>query len=202
LSFDQYVGELFNYLSDSGQLNNTIVIVYSDHGEMWRIYQKVPLLLWFPHGEYAGKIQPNVQNIDIAPTILDYLNISIPAWMEGQSLLRKEIKAPQTIFSASVDANQIKVSKEGLWMVNALKKVPPFYQLGYIGLVACDQWFELYLQSPHMLYGTVKDHTYICDSHTRLTPEGAEHILLDHLSHNGYDTSSFPSSISMQEYTE
>jgi arylsulfatase A-like enzyme len=89
LSFDQYVGQLFDYLSSSGKLNNTIVIVYSDHGLNWTIYNKVPLLFWFPNGEYAGKIQVNVQNIDITPTILNYLHIPIPAWMGNPCSKRK-----------------------------------------------------------------------------------------------------------------
>jgi hypothetical protein len=202
LSFDGYVGQLFDYLTASGQLNNTIVIVYSDHGERWKIYQRVPLLFWFPKQEYAGTIQANVQNIDIAPTILDYLNISIPEWMDGQSLLKSEITAPKYIFSASVDSDQIEISKNGLWVVNALNQDPPFYELGYVGLVTCDQWFALYLQPPGLFYGNVKDHTYVCDPGARLTPQQAERILLDHLSQNGYDISSLPAVISTKQYTE
>jgi len=201
LSFDRYVGELFSYLSDSGKLNNTIVIIYSDHGRMWTIHQRVPLLFWFPNGEYAGTIQANVQNIDIAPTILDYLGISIPDWMDGQSLLKKDLDAPQDIFSASVNSNLVEVSKNGLWVVDTKRKAPPFYQVGYVGLIACDQWFELYLQSPRMLYGKIKNYTYTCDPSTLLKPEQAENILLAHLFQNGFDTSSFPSSIFIQ-YTE
>jgi hypothetical protein len=122
--------------------------------------------------------------------------------MDGQSLLQKEIKAPQYIFSASVDSNQIEVTKNGLWVWDSARKAPPFYQLGYIGLIACDQWFELYVQNPGMFYGQVKDHTYACDPGTLLTPEQAEQIMLAHLSRDGYDVSSFPYSISMHEYSE
>lgn len=198
LNFDQYVGELFDYLSDSGKLGNTIVVVYSDHGRRWTVRDRVPLIFWFPRGEHAGNIRTNVQNIDIAPTVLDYLGITIPEWMRGQSLFNEGLVGPQYIFSASVETSLIEVSKDGLWIVEAERKKPPFYQVGYVGLIVCDQWFELYLQNPEMLYGKVKGHTQPCSPDILLTAEEAEDILLDHLMQNGFDISSFPSLISIQ----
>jgi len=198
LSFDQYVGDLFDYLSNSGKLKNTVVILYSDHGHQWKVYHRVPLIFWFPNGENAGKIEENVQNVDIAPTILDYLGLSIPKWMDGKSLVGKNVAQPPYIFSASVDSNQIEVTKNGLWEVDAQRKAPPFYQLGYVGLVACDQWFELYVQNPALREGIVQDHTYPCDPSKALSAEEAKHILLDQLAKNGFDISSFPSLVPVQ----
>ena len=198
LNFDQYVGKLFDYLADSSKLENTIVIVYSDHGRRWTVHDRVPLIFWFPEGEHAGRITTNVENIDIAPTILDYLGITIPGWMRGQSLLNDALIGPQYIFSASVESSLIEVSKDGLWIVAADRQKPPFYQVGYVGLIACDRWFELYLQNPGMLYGDVKGHTQSCKPDSLPTAEEAEAILLDHLLQNGFDISSFPGSISVQ----
>ena len=197
LNFDGYIGELFDYLTDSGILEKTIVIVYSDHGMQWKTRQRMPLLFWFPQGEYQGRIQSNVQNIDIAPTLLSYLGISIPVWMDGQSLIAENLRAPAYIFSASVESNLIDVTGAGLWAVEAERRSPPFYQVGYAGVVACDQWYELYVQNPALLYGMVKGHTGSCRP-ALSTPEQAKQILLDHLLQHGYDISSFPSSISMQ----
>lgn len=201
LNFDQYVGELFDYLSDSGKLDDTLVILYSDHGRMWTVHERVPLIIWFPDGAHQGSIRENVQNIDIAPTILDYLKLPIPDWMRGNSLIAAERDEPSYIFSTSVDSSQIEISKDGLWVVDADRRDPPFYQMGYVGLVACDQWFELYLQTPSMVYGRVKDHSQPCAATRLLAPEQAERILLDHLEQNGFDTSTFPGSISVQ-YSE
>jgi hypothetical protein len=198
LNFDQYVGELFNYLSQTGKIENTVVIVYSDHGSLWSVHQRVPLLFWFPHEEYAGKIQTNVQSIDIAPTLLDYLSISIPGWMNGHSLIRKDLAAPPYIFSAAVDSNLIEIAREGFWIVDVDREAPPFYQVGYVGLIACNRWFELYVQNPAMLYGEVNGHTAPCKADSLPSPEEAEQILLDHLSQNDFDISSFPRSISME----
>jgi arylsulfatase A-like enzyme len=198
LSFDQYVGELFAYLSDSDRLEDTIFIVYSDHGRRWTIHQRVPLLFWFPEGEYHGRIPGNVQNIDIAPTLLDYLGVPIPEWMQGRSLIRENLATPEHVFSASVDSNLIEVTKEGLWAVETARSSPPFYQLGYVGLVLCDQWYELYVQDPSLRYGTVQGHTGACDRRTAPTPGQARQILLDHLFQSGYDVSAFPESIPMK----
>lgn len=195
LNFDQYVGELFNYLAESGTLKNTIVIIYSDHGRMWTVHDRVPLLFWFPDGKHAGRISDNVQNIDIAPTILDYLGIPIPKWMGGQSLIDDDFIAADHIFSSSVDASLIEISKNGIWVIDAGRKTPPFYQVGYVGLVACDQWFELYVKNPGMYHGKVNGHSGSCASTKTFSIEEAERILLEHLSRNGFDISSFPDSI-------
>jgi glucan phosphoethanolaminetransferase (alkaline phosphatase superfamily) len=192
LSFDQYVGELYDYLTKSEQLENTIIIVYSDHGMMWATNQRVPLIFWFPNGEFANRIKVNVQNIDIAPTILDYLDMPIPNWVDGQTLLEHDLKPPQYIFSASVEASLVDVTKEGLWAVEAERRSPPFYQVGYVGLIACGQWYELYVQDPSLLYGTVKGETGSCASVAEPDPENAKQILLEYLHENGYDILSFP----------
>jgi arylsulfatase A-like enzyme len=195
LSFDQYVGELFAYLSASDRLEDTIVVVYSDHGRRWIIHERVPLLFWFPEGEYQGRLPGNVQNIDIAPTLLDYLGVSIPEWMRGQSLIEENLARTEHVFSASVDSSQIEVTREGLWAVETARSSPPFYQVGYVGLVVCDRWYELYVQKPSLRYGTVQGHTGACDPATAPTPDQARQIFLDHLSKHGYDVSAFPGSI-------
>jgi phosphoglycerol transferase MdoB-like AlkP superfamily enzyme len=198
LNFDRYVGELFDYLADSGTLKNTIVIIYSDHGRMWTVHDRTPLLFWFPEGKHAGRINDNVQNIDIAPTILDYLGIPIPKWMAGQSLIDDDLIAPGYIFSSSVDTSLIEVSRNGIWVVDTGRKIPPFYQVGYVGLVACDQWFELYVKNPGMSHGKVKGHSGACAAAKALSTDEAERLLLEHLSRNGFDVSSFPGSIPVQ----
>lgn len=89
LTFDGYIRKVYDELSVSGKLDNTVLIIYSDHGMAYQI-QRLPLMFLFPNGDFAGKIRTNVQNLDVAPTILDYLEIPIPVWMEGHSLLRGE----------------------------------------------------------------------------------------------------------------
>lgn len=89
LNFDIYIEKLFDELSDFGMLDNTLVIIYSDHGMAYQP-QRLPLIFHFPGSEFAGSIKNNVQNLDIAPTILEYLAVPVPPWMKGYSLLDGE----------------------------------------------------------------------------------------------------------------
>jgi arylsulfatase A-like enzyme len=191
LDFDKYTRSLFNYLSKSEKINNTIVIIYSDHGMRWQPLNRVPLLFWFPNQQYAGRIHENVQLIDIAPTILDYLRIPQPAWMHGQSLLENKFAPPRKIFSVDVAADLVSDGEMG-WLVDVTNLSPPFYQLGTVNLVICNRWFSLNLRSPALVYGEVKGSTASCNAKEIPSSEQAEEILLKRLQDEGYDISLFP----------
>lgn len=87
LDFDQMVNQLVQVLQENGQYDNTILVIYSDHAEMWQTNVQIPLILHFPGDQNAGKITTNAQLVDVAPTILDYLGLQSPEWMVGSSLL-------------------------------------------------------------------------------------------------------------------
>jgi len=195
---DEYLHELFNYLSESGKIQNAIVILYSDHGIEWDPLDRVPLLFWFPNSQYTGRIQQNVQLLDIAPTILDYLSVPQPVWMTGRSLLTDGLPPDRTIFSATV-GDELKVTEDRTtWVVDESKISPPFYQLGKINLVVCNKWFSLNLREPALLYGDVEGSTISCNPEDVSSPEQASHLLLQHLDDENYDISSFPQTFPLQ----
>ncbi|MBI5294831.1 MAG: sulfatase-like hydrolase/transferase [Chloroflexi bacterium] len=122
--FDIYVQEVFDALSASGELEHTIVVIYTDHNMLHETNQRIPLMIHFPGGEHAGVIHNSVQNIDIAPTILDYLDIPQPEWMAGTSLLRGEPPVDRLIYSSNlsdfavtmVDCNRwFRFDRRGFW---------------------------------------------------------------------------------------
>jgi arylsulfatase A-like enzyme len=99
---DHHLGRLFKLFERLGLLNNTLVVLTSDHGEEfgehgsmeghgWTLYEeslRVPLLMLLPDDRHAGlEVERVVQSIDIAPTILDYLGIEAPSEFQGTSLL-------------------------------------------------------------------------------------------------------------------
>ena len=94
LETDAMIGVLIDALESEGMLDDTILVIGSDHGQQYTPLKRIPLIMRFPGGEYAGRITANVQNLDIAPTLLDYLGLPIPAWMEGQSLLQAVPRRP------------------------------------------------------------------------------------------------------------
>jgi len=97
---DNQFGMFISQLANVIDISNTIIIFTSDHGEsfadgflahagphLYRQLVNVPLIIKIP-GETKGKrIDTPVEQIDIAPTILELAGIHVPQWMEGQSLL-------------------------------------------------------------------------------------------------------------------
>ncbi len=97
---DDELRSLVEWMDDRGLLENTIVVVLSDHGEEFREhgsvghatlpYQTVlhsPLIVTGP-GIDAGRRSTLVHHIDLLPTILDLLEIPTPADLPGRSFAR------------------------------------------------------------------------------------------------------------------
>ena len=89
LRFDGFIETIVNELKKINRYDNTIIVIYSDHGRSYRIDRRLPLLMKLPRKVPEENITANVQLIDIAPTVLDAINEPIPNWMEGDSLLRR-----------------------------------------------------------------------------------------------------------------
>lgn len=97
---DEYFNEVLELLEETGQLDNTIIVFLSDHGEefyehgnWWHgksLYEegvRVPLVVRLPKDKQIGqRSDAMAQTVDVAPTILDLLDIAIPEAMEGRSL--------------------------------------------------------------------------------------------------------------------
>jgi len=96
------IGQVFKTLKETDQWDNTVIIFTTDHGDMiaahGMIYKlgsngyeelfHVPAILRIPGLENAGvKIQPLTSSLDILPTILEAINISSPAPIDGRSLI-------------------------------------------------------------------------------------------------------------------
>ncbi len=97
---DEHVGALVAGLAEMGVLDNTILVIFSDHGEEFmehgrmlhgRVYREVahvPLIVKLPEGRAGGaRVAAQVQLLDVAPTILDALGSSPLPEMQGRSLL-------------------------------------------------------------------------------------------------------------------
>jgi arylsulfatase A-like enzyme len=192
LDYDHYVGEVIKQLARTGKLDNTIIVIYTDHNQQWHTNQRIPLIIYFPKGEHAGHVQQNVQNIDIAPTLLDYLGLPIPSWMEGVSLLQPESVDERLIFSAG--AAYVKESA-GLYSVDLEEIKPPFYQFGYLGIVNCQNWYRYNLVDNVWESGLVDKHTSKCSAEKLLSPEQIRDALLTHLASKGFDIASLQSKI-------
>jgi hypothetical protein len=188
LDFDAYVGELQRALVRNSLLDKTVIIIYSDHADQWRENDKIPLLFRFPNGEYTGRIRNNTQNLDIAPTLLDYLGMEIPNWMSGESLLRSEPASNRPIISAGVV--KVDCNRPGWWCIIDPHLVePPFYQFGYLQAVVCQKMYKLDLTTKVFTGSVVKGHTAPCNEDELPTSADVRAVLLEHLRVNGFDIS-------------
>ena len=97
-SIDDNVGRLLSYLDDAGLAEDTIVIYTSDQGQFLgehNYYDKrwifeeslqMPFLVRYPREIAAGTAPTGLlQNLDFAPTFLDYAGAETPDDMQGRS---------------------------------------------------------------------------------------------------------------------
>ncbi len=97
-SVDESIGEVLDYLDKAGLTDNTIVVYTSDQGFylgehgwfdkrfMYEESFRTPLLMRYPKEIKPGTVVKDlVQNLDFAPTFLDYTGIKAPADMQGES---------------------------------------------------------------------------------------------------------------------
>lgn len=100
--FDHHVGLILDALKKNGLMENTIVVLTSDHGD--NLYEEgvtlghgltfqggaksnhIPLLFYVPKIP-AETFSKQVRSIDVVPTLADILGLEIPESWEGQSLM-------------------------------------------------------------------------------------------------------------------
>ena len=100
LSVDESIGQVLDYLESNGMLENTIVFYMGDNGfsfgehgliDKRHAYEesiRVPLLAYGGGNLLArDSVEELIQNIDIAPTVLDLAGLQAPAKMDGRSFL-------------------------------------------------------------------------------------------------------------------
>ena len=128
---DESVGKLVAGLSELG-LEDTVIILAADHGEslgehdyyfghgnfVYEACSRVPLIIYAPSIiKNPGRIEEQVNLMNIAPTIMDLAGIPIPTGMEGRSLLPmikgEELSGDEHIFLER--ANRIKAVRTDDW---------------------------------------------------------------------------------------
>lgn len=136
---DGYVGELLARLDREGLAENTVVVISSDHGPLFRGKQflydggiHIPLMIRFPDGRGAGTVDDNlISGIDLAPTLLGFAGIRTPAGaMQGQDIFGPEYKQRSYVFAArdrmdiSIDRMRAVRTRQYKYIRNYLPAVP------------------------------------------------------------------------------
>ncbi|MBM3598658.1 MAG: alkaline phosphatase family protein [Alphaproteobacteria bacterium] len=100
---DHHVGRLLDYLRESGQYEDTLIVFSSDHGEQlgdhWLLGKQgyfeasyhIPLIVRAPGRDADGArgklVDDFTEAVDLMPTILEWLDRDVPHQCDGQSLL-------------------------------------------------------------------------------------------------------------------
>lgn len=114
LAVDESIGRILDYLEQTGLLEETLVMYMGDNGfsfgehglidkrHMYEDSQRVPFLALAPGFIQSGTVVKNlVQNIDIAPTVLELAGIKKPENMDGLSVV-KLLKGEETAWRDKV----------------------------------------------------------------------------------------------------
>ena len=99
LAVDDMVGDIVTELSNTGVLDNTVIIFVSDNGWMSGEHRligkdyayeesiRIPLIIRSPSGLTSIKSDLIVLNNDLAPTIIDIAGVAAPYEMDGTSMV-------------------------------------------------------------------------------------------------------------------
>ncbi len=136
LYLDQHIKRIWETLTALNLTDKTMFIVTSDHGEEFfdhlgtghntTLYDeliRLPIIMHVPDvNEDSITIERQVKSIDIPVTILDFLDIEVPAHMLGESLLPyakgiKNMSSPAYALSYTGDGRKSLKTREGqdLW---------------------------------------------------------------------------------------
>ena len=100
---DSQIGELFEFLKASGEWERTLIVLTADHGEQladhWQLGKlgffrqsyEIPLIIRDPRASADGgrgqRVAAVTEHIDIAPTLIEAMGGTVPAAMDGNSLM-------------------------------------------------------------------------------------------------------------------
>ena len=97
---DEYIGALLKELETLGINEKTLIVLIGDHGEEFfehggtrhgeTLYNeaiRVPLIIKLPGSHKPAVINTLASDVDLMPTICDYLKVSPPPGLQGKSLL-------------------------------------------------------------------------------------------------------------------
>lgn len=100
---DEQIGRLLDYLEDSGEIDNTVIIFSSDHGQTlgshggltdkgWHHFEethRIPLIIRLPGEQHKGKVINDLVSLtDLYPTILELAGRNLDEkQVHGQSLI-------------------------------------------------------------------------------------------------------------------
>lgn len=144
---DHIIGEILKILEKSGYLNNTMVIITSDHGEeffehgdkchrnLYDVNIRIPLIIYYPELFSRRNENNHANQIDLLPTILDVTGNDIPDYLPGIPLNRiQDLNNPKNrshLLEYITPQTDVKAVRAADWkfIYEINKNLPLFYNL-------------------------------------------------------------------------
>ena len=148
---DSEIGRFIEYLEDRGVLDESLVIITSDHGEnlkqhegylqhhgLYETITHIPLIVRFPEGTPSGTVNSLVQHTDIVATIYDVVGVEPRIRLYGRSL-RKIVEGLERGWNEILmieNTHQKSIAlRRGAWkLIYYLEKSYGGFPAGYIQL--------------------------------------------------------------------
>jgi arylsulfatase A-like enzyme len=115
---DMQLGRIIDHLKETGEYDNTIIVVISDHGQGlgnhdWYVHRllyqeqiRQPLIVRIPEGARGLTVPQVVRSIDVMPTVLEVLGLKPPEPIEGISmvgLMEGKREAPRLAYAEALN---------------------------------------------------------------------------------------------------
>lgn len=167
LDLDIITRDLVGQLDHAGLLDDTVVIITSDHGEnlgdhhmfghkysLFDTLLNVPLVIHYPKGIEPGRVEHPTTNLDLFATILDITNVPLPEHATMSQSLLAPNRQPEPVFAEMVAATPVAIRR-----VDALHGgIDKDYWLRTFKSVENDGWKLIRATAPpHQLYHLPND---------------------------------------------
>lgn len=137
---DALVGRFLKEIEATGDLENTVIVIGSDHGEsfmthghwghgkfLYEEYVHVPLIIWAPalDGFKTGTVETPVAMLDVFPTLAEVFSLSATDTFDGDSLvpfLIGKSRPQNAIYSQTLITNKVSIRKEHTKLIATLNE--------------------------------------------------------------------------------
>ena len=130
-----HVKKIYEHLAETGQLDHTILVIYTDHGFEYATHERIPIIIHFPENANTGRHQNNVQIIDIRPPCC--ISRDPCARVDGWQILPGRRSAPdREIMSTTAGSPK--------------EMAPPFYEINGVQVIHMPQVVRVEREEEHL----------------------------------------------------
>ena len=139
---DTQLGKLFSRLKEMGIYDSSLIIVTSDHGEIFGkngfvghrvpLYEgeiKVPLIIKFPFSEHVGRDKKMISLCDLYPTILSMCGLPIPDNISANTFGDNSSPLVSELYNFGIGEHRIIYWKKYKYMRYESQRDPELYNL-------------------------------------------------------------------------